>query len=92
MILLVGSLENKLLREEGKRRRKWAAAPFKDIRHPHGVTPHSILPRSDSAMGRRLAGTRRDTCGFADDSTAVLFERDVVVTLVVFSYRDKNGG
>jgi len=39
---------NKLLREEGKGRRKerkkWAMAPFKDIHHPLGITSHSILP------------------------------------------------
>jgi len=39
---------NKLLREEGtgrrKDRKKWATAPFKDIHHPLGITPHSILP------------------------------------------------
>jgi len=27
-----------------KERKEWATAPFKDIRHPLGVTPHSILP------------------------------------------------
>ena len=41
---------NKLLREKGKGRRKerkkWAMATFKDIHHPLGVTPHSILPLS----------------------------------------------
>ena len=27
-----------------KERKEWATAPFKDIRRPLGVTPHSILP------------------------------------------------
>ena len=33
------------MKEKGrkKERKKWATAPFKDIRHPLGVTPHSIL-------------------------------------------------
>ena len=58
---------NKLLREEGKGRRKerkkWATAPFKDIRRPFGVTPqsiltpdvtpHSILPHSRWRQGSR---------------------------------------
>ena len=48
--LLLGNVGNKLLREEGKGRRKerkkWATAPFKDIRRPLGVTPHSFLPHS----------------------------------------------
>jgi len=58
---------NKLLHEEGKGRRKerkkWATAPFKDIHHPLGVTPHSILPlgvtpHSFLPYSRRCQGSR----------------------------------
>jgi len=58
---------NKLLREEGKGRRKerkkWATAPFKDIRRPFGVTPQSILmsgvtPHSILPYSRWRQGSR----------------------------------
>jgi len=46
-----------------KERKKWAMAPFKDIRRPLGVTPHSILPlgitpHSFLPHSRRRQGSR----------------------------------
>ena len=58
---------NKLLREEGKERKKWVTAPFKDIRRSLGITPHSILPLGVTPhfflphSRSQVAGTRRDT-------------------------------
>jgi len=85
VVLYSGKQGNKLLREEGKgrkkERKKWATAPFKDIRRPLGITPLFLartaslhIPSSRNlvgaripvgAQGRGLAGTRRDSSGSA---------------------------
>ena len=61
------------MRKEKGKRKEWATAPYKDIRHPHGVTPHSIartgslhIPSSRIAVSVKGPGP----AGMCRDSTS----------------------